>query len=101
MRLERISISPVASFGFAMSAGARFDDALDLDDVLAARGLRKVPRLRGVARIENHLREAVAVAQVDENNAAVVADGLHPAAQAERVFPRVPFATLRKYVSAS
>lgn len=32
-----------------------------------------------VLRVELHLREALAVAQVDEDDAAVVADGIHPA----------------------
>jgi hypothetical protein len=34
-----------------------------------------------VLRVELHLREALAVAQVDEDDAAVVADGVHPAQQ--------------------
>ena len=62
---------------------AGLDHAFDLDDVLAVRALREVPRLLRIARVENHLRHAVAVAQVDENHAAVVAYGLHPAAEAD------------------
>ena len=60
---------------------ARAHFAGDLHDELAAAGLRGVPRRLGILRIEHALRDAVAVAQVEENQAAVVAHAVHPAAQ--------------------
>ena len=53
----------------------------DFHDEFAAAGLRGVPRRLGILRIEHALRDAVAVAQVEENQSAVVAHAVHPAAQ--------------------
>ena len=55
--------------------------AFDRDDKLAAQRLRQFPRRLVVLRVEHHLRDAFAVAQVNEDDAAVVAPHVHPAGQ--------------------
>ena len=74
------SIAPVASLGFSVPAGrertrprTRTTNSLRSDSASVER--------RGVGRIEGDLRDAVAVAQVDEDQAAVVAAAMHPAGE--------------------
>src|SRR5207302_8854373 len=61
------------------------DGAADADDVLAAQlpGLRR--GLRCVGRVEDHLDQAPAVAEVDEDQAAVVAAAGDPAVEVDLV----------------
>ena len=59
---------------------ARLDLAGDADDRLGLAAARP-PCSRIGLRVELHLGDALAVAQVDEDDAAVVADGIHPAEQ--------------------
>jgi hypothetical protein len=57
----------------------------DADDPLGAEGVGPGEE-RLVLGAQHHLRDAVAVAQVDEQHAAVVAPGLHPAAEHDLFF---------------
>ena len=79
----RISTAPVASAGLTVSGGARDHLAVDADHVLGA----EVARRRGAPprprRVEHQLQEPGAVAQVDEDHAAVVAAAVHPAGHAD------------------
>ena len=84
--VTRSSISPVASFGFAMPAGR----SATLPVTWITYSARSVllsfdDRGRRVGRIEDDLRHAVAVAQVDEQAAAVVAVAVDPAAERDRL----------------
>ena len=56
--------------------------ALHLDHVLGAHLVGGGIGLLGLLRVEHHLGDAVAVAQVDEDQRAVVAAAVHPARQA-------------------
>ena len=80
--VTRSSTSPVASFALAIPVGRSVDLAGHLDHILGPQRLAFVDdRLRRIGRIEHHLRHAVAVAQVDEQAAAVVAVAVDPAAE--------------------
>ena len=76
----RTSISPVGSLGLTSFGAAGGDGAGDADDPFAAQlaGFIVGGLAAGVG-VEDKLREAVAVAQVDEDQAAVVAVGMDPA----------------------
>ena len=64
-----------------VSSDTRLDEAVDADDPLAAHGLG---RLEGRAiGIDDDLGHAVMVAQVDEQQAAMVADAVHPAGKTD------------------
>ena len=56
------------------------DHARDADDGLAF----QLGRLGAQIRVELHLRDTLAVAKVDKDDAAVVTDGIHPAGQRDR-----------------
>ena len=58
--------------------GARAHAALDADHELVAQPLRLREHLRRI-RIEYHLQQALAIAQIDEDDAAVIAPAMHPA----------------------
>ena len=60
--------------------GARAHQALDLEAELVAQALGRLEHL-GAVRVADDLHVAFAVAQVDEDHAAVVAAAVHPAAQ--------------------
>ena len=66
------SISPVGRFGFLWPPRS-CDHAGDADAELAAQLAGQGVRARVDVRLEDHLREAAAVAQVDEDAAAVIA----------------------------
>jgi len=69
--------------GFVGGAGrARAHHALDLDAKLVAQALGDSKHL-GPVGVADHLQRAFAVAQVDEDHAAVVAPAVDPAAQAD------------------
>ena len=61
---------------------ARHHGAGRPDDVLGAQPLGQTVRLGGAARVEDELHETGAVAQVDEDEVAVVAPARHPAGDA-------------------
>ena len=68
--------------GVVHPLGALAHGARDLDRPLGADGLRSVEGLTaGVLRVKGDLRHAVAVAQVDEDEAAVVAAVPDPAGE--------------------
>ena len=76
------SISPVGIFALFVPAGRCADFAGDAHDAFAAErgGLREQFR-RQIGRIENRLRAAFAVADVNEDEAAEVAAGMNPAGE--------------------
>jgi hypothetical protein len=81
--LTRTSISPVASFGFGHALGAGGDDARHRDDPLRPQLSRLlVHGLAAQVRVEHELGQAVAVAEVDEHEPAVVAVDVDPARRA-------------------
>ena len=72
--------------GVVHALGALTHDARDLDRPLGADGLGRVERVAaGVLRVKGDLRHAVAVAQVNEDEAAVVAAVPDPAGQRDRL----------------
>ena len=60
------------------AAGTFAHAPLHADHVLGAQPLG-LAKHRGRIRIEDHLQQALAIAQIDENDAAVVAAAMHPA----------------------
>ena len=58
--------------------GARDDLALDPDHRLRLQMRGLLADRRICLRVKHHLRDAFAVAQIDKENPAVVADGIHP-----------------------
>ena len=75
------STSPEATAGFSLPAGRRLTAPFHLNDPLWAQLLgRPVRRCRQFG-IEYYLDDSGAVAQVDENNAAVVAPAADPSGQ--------------------
>ena len=66
----------------------------------SVRTARRRVRLRRLRRVEDELHEAAAVAQVDEDQAAVVAPAVHPAGEAH-LAAHVGGAELAGYVSRS
>ena len=74
-------MSPVASFGFSVPGSRAATTAGDLDHILAAQPVRSLRNLRLLLRPENHLGQPLAVAQVDEDDAPVVAAGIDPAGE--------------------
>ena len=75
------STSPVAQVRIDRARGPRAHAALDREHELAAQPLGLGEHRRAV-RIEHDLQQAFAVAQVDENHAAVIAAAVHPAGHA-------------------
>ena len=65
------------------SLDARANAAGDLDHVFAAQLVREFGDLRIFLGAEDDLRDPFAVAQINENNAAVVAAGVNPARQGD------------------
>src|SRR5262249_24316463 len=55
------------------------------DHVLGAKLLRQRVRLRRVLRVKDQLQEPAAVAQVDEDQPAMVAAAVHPAGDADAI----------------
>ena len=70
--------------GVAQTFGARRHLALDLHDELAARLRRNVVR-RSLVAVDGDLRQSKAVAQVDEDERAVVAAAVDPAGQRDHL----------------
>ena len=75
------STSPVASSGFRMPSGRARTVPVTRTTSSPPQLLRRRVRLGGVLGMEHDLHDALAVAQVDEGHAAVIAAVRHPAAQ--------------------
>ncbi len=72
--------------GIGHAGGPTGDDARDLDHVLGPQRLALVDdRRRRVGRIEDDLRDAVAIAEIDEQAAAMVAVAIDPATEGDRL----------------
>ena len=82
--MARTSISPVASLGLAIPSGRAATTPVTLI-TYSARSvlLASITLGAAVGRVEHDLRHAVAVAEVDEQAAAVVAVGVDPAAEGD------------------
>jgi hypothetical protein len=76
----KTSTSPVADLRVLQPLVARLHLAVDADDPLGAAGLQRLEGRR--IRIGQALGDAVMVAQVDEEDSAMVADAVAPAGQA-------------------
>ena len=76
------SMSPVAMSALALPSGRTSTTPVDGDAELGAQPVRLLEHV-GVA--EHHLRHAGGVAQVDEDDAAVVAPPRHPSGQRHRL----------------
>ncbi len=74
------STSPLARFGFTVPSGRRRTVPVHAQHELVAHAVGGGEGL-GAVRVANHLHEALAVAQVDEDHAAVVAPAVGPAEQ--------------------
>ena len=77
----KTSISPVGRFGLTVSAMRALTSPSTRIDPFAAHGLGDLEGRR--IRIGDDLRQAVVVAQVDEQQAAMVADTMNPAGKAD------------------
>ena len=73
------SISPVSRRGFSVPGRPPPYGAFDAQDVFVTQvfGLREA----GMLRIENDLRDSFVVAQIDENQSAVIAAAIYPPAE--------------------
>ena len=83
------SISPVLRFGLTLPSSRRTISPAALTHVLGPQPLRQRVRLGRRLRMEDELDDAGAVAQVDEDQAAVVAAAVDPAGHAHRARRRV------------
>ena len=59
------------------------DRATDLENELVAHAVHDRSRLGGLGFVDDHLRQAVPIAQVDEDEAAVVSPAMNPAGQSD------------------
>ena len=82
------SISPVARFGLTFCGVATRDRARDRDHVLGAQRWAAACAAGAVSGMEDELDDPGAVAQVDEDQAAVVAAAVDPAGDAGAASPR-------------
>ena len=73
-------MSPVGRFGLITSARTRLDLAIDANDPFAAHRLGGLEGWR--IRIGDDLGDAVMVAKIDKQQAAMVADAVDPAGEA-------------------
>ena len=81
----RTSIAPVLSLGFSLPGEPGGDGPPDADDVLVAELARRAPGAPAGLGLEDDLGQAVAVAEVDEDQPAEVAPGVHPAVEDDRL----------------
>ncbi len=77
----RTSTSPVGTLALIVSLERRSTCAEDGDDEFRTQALRPLEQV-GVA-FDDHLRVAVPIAQVEENERAEVANAMHPAEQGD------------------
>ena len=75
------SISPVA--GWVLGAGGRRAHLLVIFSTNSLRTDSAVLNISGAVGVAHHLHQTFAVAQVDEDDAAVVAAAMHPAADGD------------------
>ena len=75
---------PVGRDAFTVPSGRGTTFACDADYGLRLEVAGLHTEIGVVLRVELYLRDAFAVAQIDEDNAAVVADGVHPIRRARR-----------------
>ena len=71
-------MSPVARFGFSGAGQTCRDRARNLNHIFAAQRVRLLCKLGIFLRAKNHLSQSFAVAQINENHAAVIAGDVHP-----------------------
>ena len=83
--------------GVLLAGQAGGDRPLDADDVLVAQLAGAGLELGAGLGLEDDLGDAVAVAQVDEDQAAEVAPGVHPAVQDDRLSRRGRSSIRRRY----
>ena len=69
------------------TGAARTDDPFDLKNILAAHSVGDLEELATVV-VEDHLNDALAVAKIDKDHAAVVAAPVHPATQGDLLIDR-------------
>ena len=72
-----------SEFGIFRAAGTALRAPAYAHDELVAQRFRYFER-RGVGRIERDLRDPIAVAQIDEDQSAVIAAAVHPAGELDR-----------------
>jgi hypothetical protein len=70
-------------FGFSVPSGRRARGPIRRASTYSLRTCSASANISGRSGIEHHLHQAAAVAQVDEDDAAVVAAAVHPAAKAD------------------
>ena len=75
---------PGRQFGVFGALGALGNLTGDADDRFRLQVLQLLGKMGIIMRFQLDLREAFAVTQVDEDDAALVADGIHPAGQRRR-----------------
>ena len=71
-------MSPVARFGFSVPGRRGGDCARNLNHIFAAQRVRLLCKLGIFLRAKNHLSQSFAVAQINENHAAMIAGDIHP-----------------------
>ena len=77
-RSTATSTSPVASSALVGALGPMPHRPLDLDDPLVPGRLRRSVGVGGLVGVRNHLRNPVAIPQVEEGEVAMVAPAMHP-----------------------
>ena len=80
-RLARTSISPVASFVFSVPASRAVTLPFDAEHELVAHVGRDLMRSRRLGRVDDDLRQAMPIAQVDEDQLPQVAAPVDPSGQ--------------------
>jgi len=84
LELTRHDFDPAGrQAGVLRARGPGHDAAGDSDHRLRLQMLQLAGERRVVVRLQLHLGDALAVAQVDENDAALIADRVHPAEQGD------------------
>ena len=81
MREATTSISPVGRFGFTGRGTAQRHFAFDRDHVLRAHLLGAAVHSGSDVLMKYDLGDAIAVAQIDEDDASMIAPAVHPAHQ--------------------
>ena len=71
-------MSPVARFGFSRARQTCRDRARNLNHIFAAQRVRLLCKLRVFLGAKNYLRQSFAVAQINEDHAAVIAGDIYP-----------------------
>ena len=77
--LARTSTSPVGTLAFVVSARSALDRAEHRDDVFRAQALGALEQF--LVALDDHLRVAVPIAHVDEQQRSEIANAMHPSQQ--------------------